>query len=127
MAHFRSKKLDLGCFINIRIIRDHTKRYRRSSPLSSSVNLTHAGAQQSKVFAQYETDRQALRYIIRNTTLPQRTRAQAQLELAQMHAYTRRTQVNNRCIEGGKSRGVLSDFRMSRVSDWGIGKVKANH
>lgn len=117
MAHFRSKKLDLGCFINIRIIRDHTKRYRRSFPLSSSVNLIHAGAHYSKVFAQYETDRQALRYIIRNTTLPQRTRAQAQLELAQMHAYTRRTQVNNRCIEGGKSRGVLSDFRMSRVSD----------
>lgn len=60
--------------------------------------------------------RQALRYIIHNTTLPQRTRAQAQLELSQMHCYTRLTQINNRCIEGGKSRGVLSDFRMSRVT-----------
>ncbi len=59
--------------------------------------------------------RQALRYMIRNTTLPQRTRAQAQLQLSQMHAYTRFTQINNRCIEGGKSRGVLSDFRMARV------------
>lgn len=59
--------------------------------------------------------RQALRYIIRNTTLPQRTRAQAQLQLSQMHAYTRLTQVNNRCILGGKSRGVFSDFRMARV------------
>lgn len=59
--------------------------------------------------------RQALRYIIHNTTLSQRTRAQAQLELSQMHCYTRLTQINNRCIEGGKSRGVLSDFRMSRV------------
>jgi hypothetical protein len=26
MAAFRSKKLDLGCFITIRNIRDHTKR-----------------------------------------------------------------------------------------------------
>lgn len=43
-----------------------------------------------------------------------------------MHAYTRRTQVNNRCVEGGKSRGVLSDFRMSRVSDWMIEEANAN-
>ncbi|KIW88788.1 uncharacterized protein Z519_10835 [Cladophialophora bantiana CBS 173.52] len=26
MAQFRAKKLDLGCFINSKIIRDHTKR-----------------------------------------------------------------------------------------------------
>ncbi|KAL9102680.1 MAG: hypothetical protein Q9163_002202 [Psora crenata] len=83
MSQFRAKKLDLGCFVNARVIRDHTKR-------------------------------QALRYIIRNTTLPQRARAAAQLQLSQMHCYTRSTQVNNRCIEGGKSRGVLKDFRMAR-------------
>ncbi|KAL9017393.1 MAG: hypothetical protein Q9185_005271 [Variospora sp. 1 TL-2023] len=95
MAQFRAKKLDLSCFVNVRVIRDHTKR---------------------KVFEQYETQRQALRYIIRNTTLSQRARAQAQLQLSQMHAYTRSTQINNRCIEGGKSRGVIRHFRMARVS-----------
>jgi ribosomal protein S14 len=58
---------------------------------------------------------QALRYIIRNTTLPQRVRAQAQLQLSQMHCYTRFTQVKNRCIMGGKGRGVFSDFRLGRV------------
>lgn len=26
MSMFRSKKLDLGCFINIKVMRDHTKR-----------------------------------------------------------------------------------------------------
>ncbi|KAI4203061.1 MAG: hypothetical protein LQ350_002109 [Teloschistes chrysophthalmus] len=26
MAQFRAKKLDLGCYINVRVIRDHTKR-----------------------------------------------------------------------------------------------------
>jgi small subunit ribosomal protein S14 len=48
-------------------------------------------------------------------SLPPRMRAQAQLQLSQMHAYTRPTQIRNRCIEGGKGRGVLSDFKMSRV------------
>ncbi|TVY36621.1 37S ribosomal protein MRP2, mitochondrial [Lachnellula occidentalis] len=93
MSMFRSKKLDLGCFVNIKVIRDHTKR---------------------KVFAENEPERQALRYIIRNLSLPQRTRAQAQLQLSQMHCYTRPTQIRNRCIEGGKGRGVLRDFKMTR-------------
>jgi ribosomal protein S14 len=59
--------------------------------------------------------RQALRYIIRNTTLPPRVRADAQLQLSQMHCYTRPTQIRNRCIIGGKTRGVLREFKMSRV------------
>ena len=60
--------------------------------------------------------RQALRYIIRNTTLAPRVRAEAQLQLTQMHCYTNPTQIRNRCILGGKGRGILSDFKMSRVS-----------
>lgn len=43
-------------------------------------------------------------------------RAEAQLQLSQMHCYTRPTQVRNRCIMGGKTRGILRDFKMSRVS-----------
>ncbi|QSZ32262.1 hypothetical protein DSL72_001836 [Monilinia vaccinii-corymbosi] len=95
MSMFRAKKLDLGCFINIKVIRDHTKR---------------------KVFAEHETERQALRYIIRNLSLPDRIRAQAQLELTKMHCYTRPTQIRNRCILGGKGRGILRDFKMSRYN-----------
>ncbi|EJP66683.1 hypothetical protein ACQRIT_005745 [Beauveria bassiana] len=93
MSIFRAKKLDIGCFYNIRTIRDHTKR---------------------KAFEQFEPERQALRYMIRNTTLPARVRAEAQLQLAQMHCYTRPTQIRNRCIMGGQGRGILSDFKMSR-------------
>lgn len=26
MSQFRAKKLDLGCFINVKILRDHSKR-----------------------------------------------------------------------------------------------------
>ncbi|KAF5659602.1 mitochondrial 40s ribosomal mrp2 [Fusarium circinatum] len=95
MSMFRAKKLDLGCFVNVRTLRDHTKR---------------------KVFEAHETERQALRYIIRNTTLPPRVRAEAQLQLTQMHCYTRPTQIRNRCIMGGQGRGVLSDFKMTRAA-----------
>ncbi|KAK8146204.1 40S ribosomal protein mrp2, mitochondrial [Beauveria asiatica] len=103
MSIFRAKKLDLGCFYNIRTIRDHTKRkaFEQFEP-ERKQNLTK------------DHDRQALRYMIRNTTLPARVRAEAQLQLAQMHCYTRPTQIRNRCIMGGQGRGILSDFKMSR-------------
>lgn len=61
------------------------------------------------------SSRQALRYVIRNTTLPQRMRAQAQLRLYQMHCYTRPLEIKNRCIMGGRGRGVFRAFKMSRV------------
>lgn len=122
MAQFRAKKLDLGCFVNIMNIRDHTKRkvfeqneperYGRSCAISFQWPLELQAKDGSLTLSRY---RQALRYVIRNTTLPQRTRAQAQLQLSQMHCYTRPTQIRNRCIMGGKGRGVLKDFRMARV------------
>ncbi|KIH91625.1 mitochondrial 40S ribosomal protein MRP2 [Sporothrix schenckii 1099-18] len=91
---FAPRKCDLGCFVNIRTIRDDTKRH---------------------FFMRHEAERQALRHIIRNTTLSPRTRAEAQLQLTQMHVYTRPTQIRNRCILGGKSRGILRDFKLSRA------------
>lgn len=59
--------------------------------------------------------RQALRYIIRNTSLPKPMRTKAQLQLQQMHCYTRPTQIKNRCVEGGVARSVFRAFRMGRV------------
>ncbi|KAH6686918.1 ribosomal protein S14p/S29e [Plectosphaerella plurivora] len=93
MSMFRAKTMDLGGHLSTHIIRDHTKR---------------------KVFAEFETERQALRYLIRNTTLPPRVRAEAQLQLTQMHCYTRPTQIRNRCTMGGKARGIFRDFKLSR-------------
>jgi small subunit ribosomal protein S14 len=58
--------------------------------------------------------RQALRYLIRNTSLPDWVRTKAQFELRNMHCYTRPTQIKNRCIMGGLARGVLRKFRMAR-------------
>ncbi|KAI9812246.1 MAG: 40S ribosomal protein mrp2, mitochondrial [Phylliscum demangeonii] len=93
MSQFRAKRIDICSFINIKVIRDHTKR---------------------KVYEKYETERQALRYVIHNTSLPPRMRAQAQLQLTQMHAYTRSTQIRNRCIDCGRGRAVFRAFRMAR-------------
>ncbi|KAF8434928.1 hypothetical protein BGX38DRAFT_1218229 [Terfezia claveryi] len=88
-----AKKHPIGIFINARVLRDQMKR---------------------EAFAENEQFRQALRYISQNTTLPPRQRAQAQLQLTTMHAHTRSTQFKNRCIVGGKGRGVFRDFRMGR-------------
>ncbi|KIV89008.1 hypothetical protein PV10_08627 [Exophiala mesophila] len=92
-ASARARKLDLGGFLNIRILRDHTKR---------------------KAFEQAEPHRQALRYMIRNTKLPESIRQRAVLELNQMSNYTRRTQIKNRCVMGGVARGVFRAFRLGR-------------
>lgn len=80
-------------FRNARILRDMNKRVQS---------------------AEHEVTRQALRYIVRNTALPQRARAQAQLQLNKMPAATRLTQVKNRCVDSGRGRGVLRDFRLCR-------------
>jgi len=89
---FRAR-LPIGGFVNARILKDHTKR---------------------QAFAAAEEQRQALRYIVRNTQLPQAQRMKAQLELNAMHPHTRRTQIKNRCMMAGKGRGVFRDFRMAR-------------
>ena len=116
MSLFRAKKLDLGCYVNNKVIRDHTKRtvFAKNElercaapPPPPYTPLTHS-----------QPPSQALRYIVANTSLPQRTRIQAQLQLGQMHCDTRRTEIRNRCIMGGKGRGILGDFRMSRVCAW---------
>ncbi|KAJ5735146.1 hypothetical protein N7540_006134 [Penicillium herquei] len=90
---FHPKRLNLSGFTNIRVIRDNNKRM---------------------AVEQNEPERQALRYMIRNTSLPGRVRAQAQLQLSQMHAYTRPTQIKNRCVASGHARSVIRDFRLNR-------------
>ena len=125
MSQFRSKKLDIGSFTNTWILRDHTKRKTFAKyEVERCVNTSHCILPTScalNYIGRYSfTDnypyRQALRHIVRNTTLPQRARAQAQLQLTAMHSYTYSTQPKARCMLGGKGRAIFSDFRMSRVS-----------
>jgi small subunit ribosomal protein S14 len=61
-----------------------------------------------------EVQRQAYRYIVRNEQLPARIRLQAQLALNTFPRKTRPAHVKNRCLETGRGRGVLRDFRLCR-------------
>ena len=63
----------------------------------------------------YELVRRAYLYVARNQSLPSQVRHQAQLQLNTFGRYTRPTTVKNRCHESGRGRGILSEFRLSRV------------
>lgn len=66
--------------------------------------------------AEEEVNRVALRYIVRNTSLPMNVRMEAQMQLSAMPNYTRPTQIHDRCIETGYGTSIIREFRMSRVS-----------
>ncbi|KAA8905999.1 hypothetical protein FN846DRAFT_949555 [Sphaerosporella brunnea] len=91
--HLLKARLQVGGWINARILKDHSKRV---------------------AFAANEERRQALRFIARNTQIPQLQRLKAQLELNAMPSNTRPTQIVNRCMMAGKGKGVFRDFRMGR-------------
>ncbi|KAG0637596.1 hypothetical protein HOY80DRAFT_1010585 [Tuber brumale] len=97
-----SKALNLGCYINARVLRDHAKR---------------------EAFAAAEQTRQALRYIAQNTRLPLLQRTKAQIELALMDSNTRRMKIKNRCIVSGRGRGILRNFRICRYQFRLLGKA----
>ncbi|KND01451.1 mitochondrial 37S ribosomal protein MRP2 [Spizellomyces punctatus DAOM BR117] len=67
--------------------------------------------------AENEITREALRLIARDKsgkyTLNDRIRAQ--LELQKLPKYSRPTAVHNRCVESGKTRGHVTDFKVSRI------------
>lgn len=67
-------------------------------------------------FAAAELERLAYRYVTHNESLPLRIRLQAQMALNQMPRMTRLVNVKNRCLETGRGRGVLRDFRLCRYA-----------
>ncbi|CAZ80597.1 unnamed protein product [Tuber melanosporum] len=97
-----SKALNLGSFVNARVLRDHARR---------------------EAFAAAELTRQALRYIAQNTQLPLLQRTKAQVDLALMDSNTRRMKIKNRCIVSGRGRGILRNFRICRYQFRLMGKA----
>ncbi|CDK27527.1 unnamed protein product [Kuraishia capsulata CBS 1993] len=81
-------------YLNARVIKDHFKR---------------------QMFAENEVTTRALKFIARNTALPPRARLEAQVQLTSMPNYTRFTQVRDRCVDSGRGKGILSDFRLCRA------------
>ncbi|PVU97980.1 hypothetical protein BB559_001816 [Furculomyces boomerangus] len=67
-----------------------------------------------KMVVEKETELMIWRYMARNTTLPVRTRMQAQLALAKTDRRAFPTAIRNRCLETGRGRGIMSDWRLCR-------------
>ncbi|KAJ1920737.1 40S ribosomal protein mrp2, mitochondrial [Mycoemilia scoparia] len=61
-----------------------------------------------------ELERTIWRYISRNTTLPPRTRMQAQLALSRTPREAAPSAIKNRCVESGRGRGIFSDWKLCR-------------
>ncbi|VUG17282.1 MRP2 [Brettanomyces bruxellensis] len=80
-------------YINSRVLRDNYKR---------------------QMMAQNEVATRALKFIARNAALPQKVRLEAQIQLTAMPNYTRSTQLKGRCLDTGRGRGILRDFRLCR-------------
>lgn len=80
-------------YINSRVLRDNYKR---------------------QMMAQNEVTTRALKFIARNAALPQKVRLEAQIQLTAMPNYTRSTQLKGRCLDTGRGRGILRDFRLCR-------------
>ncbi|KAJ1984109.1 40S ribosomal protein mrp2, mitochondrial [Dimargaris verticillata] len=70
---------------------------------------------QRQAYAANEVIRQVYRYITHNQTVAPKIRYQAQLALHQYPQISSLAQVKNRCIETGRARGVLRDFRLCRT------------
>lgn len=62
----------------------------------------------------FEPVRNALRFLTRNNALPLNLRMKAQMELNQYPSYTRRTIVHDRCIETGRGRWIIKEFKLTR-------------
>ncbi|KAI9009044.1 hypothetical protein DFJ74DRAFT_637115 [Hyaloraphidium curvatum] len=62
-----------------------------------------------------EVMRQALRFIVRDTEQPAATRRRAQLALNTYPRITRRHAVKDKCIEHGRSKGVIMDYKINRM------------
>ncbi|KAJ3019298.1 40S ribosomal protein mrp2, mitochondrial [Thoreauomyces humboldtii] len=67
--------------------------------------------------AETEVTRQALRLIANDKagTYPKNTQLRARIELQRMPRYSRPTAVHSRCVESGKTRGHVTDYKVSRI------------
>jgi small subunit ribosomal protein S14 len=80
--------------------------------------ITHLAIKDKKkrlVFAKNEYKRLQLLAIANNMLLPIEVRFKARLSLTELPRDGSITRVRNRCVLTGRSRGVYSKFRLSRI------------
>lgn len=67
------------------------------------------------IVAEHESLRLQYRAIIHDRTLPYETRALFMSKLSALPRNSSKTRIRNRCIITGRSRGILKQFRISRI------------
>ncbi|KAJ3075053.1 40S ribosomal protein mrp2, mitochondrial [Podochytrium sp. JEL0797] len=67
------------------------------------------------LIAENEPQREALRLVFRDRNLPLMVRLKAQLELQKFPRYMRPVAVHNKCTESGKTRGMITEFKLSKI------------
>ncbi|KAJ3007189.1 UNVERIFIED_CONTAM: 40S ribosomal protein mrp2, mitochondrial [Siphonaria sp. JEL0065] len=67
------------------------------------------------LIAHNEPQREALKLVFRDKSLPLMVRLKAQLELQKFPRHTRPVAVHNKCTESGKTRGYISEFKLSKI------------
>lgn len=68
-----------------------------------------------KFFLKYEVRRKALKAILLNQNLDISLRWWAQLEKSKLPRHSSLTKIHNYCIETGRSRSVMSFYKLSRL------------
>ncbi|OIQ15757.1 MAG: 30S ribosomal protein S14 [Bacteriovorax sp. MedPE-SWde] len=69
-----------------------------------------------KLSEKYGPLRKELREKVKNTNLPEEERFQAMVKLQQLPKNSAKVRVRNRCELTGRSRGVYSKFKLSRIA-----------
>lgn len=68
-----------------------------------------------RMYEKHAKQRQALKAVIMNKSLPIEQRFDAQLKLAKLPRNSAKNRFRNRCELTGRSRGVYRKFRLSRI------------
>lgn len=67
------------------------------------------------IFESFEKERVSLKALSKDKRLPPTVRLLYKLKLLEYVKNASLTRINNRCISSGRRRGILREFRMSRL------------
>ena len=79
------------------------------------VNTVHRDQKRRSLILQYELKRRQYKLIIQNLSISPEIRAQAVKLLNDLPRSSSPTRLRNRCVLTGRSRGVLRQWRVSRL------------
>ena len=79
-------------------------------------NLAKRDKKKRKIFQSFEQKRLALKSLIRDVNISKQIRFQCIFELTKFPRNSSIVRIKNRCIHTGRGKGILTSFRLSRIS-----------